>query len=133
MKPTTMRPVDEVGQFISDQTPPVELALASPACRHSPLRSSETGIQASNFGCIYDDECLQHTPINWNFGKTRRIPPHDDLVDLNAPVIDSGHPIRVHDRIRKKPGLFERVVARLKFWPDPDPYGIPEYLRQQKD
>jgi hypothetical protein len=41
--------------------------------------------------------------------------------------------VHVHDRIRRKPGLFQRIVARLKFWPDPDPHGIPEYLRRQKD
>ena len=64
---------------------------------------------------------------------SHRIPAHDELDDPNAPVIDSGHPIRVHDRIRRKPGLFERIVARLKFWPDPDHSEIPVYLRHQDD
>lgn len=41
--------------------------------------------------------------------------------------------VHAHDSIRKKPGLFERIVARLKFWPDRDPYEIPGYLRHQKD
>jgi hypothetical protein len=68
MKPATMQATDKIGQFIRDQTPPVVLARAFPAGWHSPLRSSETGNQPSNSGGIYDDECLQHTPVHWNFG-----------------------------------------------------------------
>jgi hypothetical protein len=133
MNDRTFQTSDSIGQFIREQAPPVELARAFPACMHSPLRSSETGHQPSNSGGTYDAECLQHTPINWNYGHRHRIPAHDELDDLNAPVIDIGHPMRVHDRIRRKPGLFERIVARLKFWPDRNPHEVPEFLRHQKD
>jgi hypothetical protein len=133
MKPATMHSTDEVGQFIRDQTPPVVLVRASPACWHSPLRGTETSYQPSNFGGTYDDECLQHTPVQWNYGNWHRIPAHDELYDPDAPVIDYGHPIRIHDRIRRKPRLFERIMARLKFWPDRDHCGVPDYLRRQDD
>jgi hypothetical protein len=133
MNDHTLQTSDPVGQFIREQIPPVELALASPACRHTPLCEGETGIQVSNSGGIYDDECLRHTPINWNYGNWHRIPAHDELDDPNAPVIDLGHPIRVHDRIRRKPSLFERILAPLKFWPDSDHCNVPDYLRRQDD
>ena len=62
-----------------------------------------------------------------------RIPAHDEVDDPNAPVIESGHKPRIHDRIRREPGLFERIVARLKFWPDRDSHEVPDYLRNQED
>lgn len=152
MTPEIMQPTDKVGQFIREQTPSVVLARALPACMHNPLRSSETGYQPSNVGGVYDDECLQGTPVLWNYGHARsradgyldrsgagyfgierRIPAHGELDDPNAPPIDTGYSPRIHDRIRRNPGLFERILNRLKFWPDPDPYEIPEYLRHQKD
>lgn len=68
MMPATMQPTDKLGQFIREQTPPVVLARAMPACMHNPLRSSETGYQPANVGGVYDDECLQQTPIHWNYG-----------------------------------------------------------------
>jgi hypothetical protein len=119
---------------------------------HDRLRSSDVGNQTTHLGGIYDDECLQGTPVHWNFGharshaegyldrsgagyfgNTQRIPAHDELDDPNAPVVDSSHSVRAHDRIRPKPGLFERILVRLKFWPAPDPYEVPEYLRNPKD
>ncbi len=63
-----MQPTSLVGQFIRDQTPPVELAQQSPKCMRIHLPGAETGYQPSNSGGIYDDECLQHTPVHWNFG-----------------------------------------------------------------
>jgi hypothetical protein len=152
MMPATMQPTDSVGKFLRDQAHPVVLAQAFPACMHDPVRSAKAGNQTTHLGGIYDDECLQGTPIHWNyghassrtegyldrsgaghFGNAHRITAHDELDDLNAPVIDSGYSVRTHDRIRRKPGLFERVVARLKFWPDRNPYVVPEFLRHQKD
>lgn len=41
--------------------------------------------------------------------------------------------VRAHDRIRPKPGLFVRILERLKFWPGPNHSEIPEFLRHQKD
>ena len=66
-----MQPTDELGQFIRDQQPPVVLRRPFPACMHNPLRSSDAGNQPSNFGGVYDDECLQQTPVHWNFGHAR--------------------------------------------------------------
>ena len=146
MKPATLQTTDELGQFIREQTPPVVLRRPFPACMHNPLRSSDAGNQPSNFGGTYDDDCLQHTPVHWNYGQARsgaasyldrlplhRIPAHDELDDPNAPAIDTGRSPRIHDRIRREPGLFERIVARLKFWPEPDSFEIPEHLRNQED
>jgi hypothetical protein len=62
-----------------------------------------------------------------------RIPAHDELDDPNASVIETGRSPRIHDRIRREPGIFERIVTRLKFWPDRQQYEIPEYLRNQED
>jgi hypothetical protein len=106
MKPATMQPSDEAGQFIRDQTPRLEL----------PKAWAIVGLRPSG-----------------GYGDPHRKPAHGELDDPNAPVIDSGHPPRIHDRIRRVPGLLERILDRLKFWPDPDPYEIPEYLRHQKD
>lgn len=64
---------------------------------------------------------------------SHRIPAHDELDDPSEPALDTGYSPRIHDRIRPKPGLFERILARLKFWPESDAYEIPEYLRHQKD
>ena len=52
--------------------------------------------------------------------------------DRNAEFVFVPH-VRAHDRIRLTPGLFERILARVKFWPGPDHSEIPEYLRHQKD
>jgi hypothetical protein len=90
MKPATIQPIDEEGQFIRDQKPAVVFPRPFPTCIHNPLHSSDTSNQNSDtagavadvmlsqrnvlthFGGIYDDECLQHTPVHWNFGRERR-------------------------------------------------------------
>jgi hypothetical protein len=106
MKPATMQPTDELGQFIRDQKPPVML----------PKALDVVGLRSAG-----------------GYDNYHRIPAHDELDDPNAPVIDTGRSPRIHDRIRGEPGLFERIGARLKFWPDRDQHDVPEYLRNQED
>lgn len=151
MKQATMQPTDELGQFIRDQQPPVVLLRPSPACMHNPLRSSDAGNPPSNSGGTYDDDCLQHTPVHWNYGHARsgtagyldrtdardcdnvHLIPADDKVDHSTEKLSPSEPTVFTHINRGRPDQSVLYLGPDPLWDEPIqmPEAIPKWLRRK--